>query len=682
MRASGCATWSARTSGVLRVRDIAARFGDRHMFAICRTHYADVPALAGRLEAGRAGADGGSQSSARSDPDGRSTRWRGWPSSAPAGTGPRGGGVARCVTSHRFHPLVEGLLALDRGDVATALEAASRFLRRIGEADRFERVTGLELMVRAAVAGRDARSCGRGCGGARRDRGGYSYGAAARCGVLANGRVAAAGGDAGAGLLLEDAADLFDAAGARYDAALARLELATALRSAGRASSASRADALARDVLRELGACLPEERVGELSPRETEVLQLVARGLSNDDIARELVLSVRTVERHVANIYAKIGASGRTARAIVHRLGARAQHCVVPGERLGTDTDVPPKSAQLAFPVVNAEEETRMPRASRGHRIRDDRDGGLSRGATRASRAVYSVGFESYSSDSDLAEFFRGLPDDRCQCPHWGYVVEGKLSFRYAEGEETFEAGDAYTLRLATRPICPREPRSSSSAPPTRWRRPSESWPRTCDRRASRSDPHGPDRRLRRSLDIPARVRGQEPGGRPRALLDRARRRSVAVLDARCCRARGDRVPRAVQRASPHAWRSTRVRPSRADPAGDGTERASGVARQSRRRPSTRRNRRRVRPRRHGPDGATLAIQFATQGRAWAAARRRLGLLRHHRRTGRMIEAAASPDRHAADRIRLSRSYRQRLKRRISRSSVDAELGGALFSCP
>jgi hypothetical protein len=56
----------------------------------------------------------------------------------------------------------------------------------------------------------------------------------------------------------------------------------------------------------------------------------------------------------------------------------------------------------------------------------------------------YTVGFESYDSDADLAEFFRGLPDDRCQCPHWGYVVKGKLSFRYAEGEETFLAGDAY----------------------------------------------------------------------------------------------------------------------------------------------------------------------------------------------------------------------------------------------
>ena len=36
------------------------------------------------------------------------------------------------------------------------------------------------------------------------------------------------------------------------------------------------------------------------------------------------------------------------------------------------------------------------------------------------------------------------LPDDRCQCPHWGYVINGKLTFRYAEREEVFEAGDAF----------------------------------------------------------------------------------------------------------------------------------------------------------------------------------------------------------------------------------------------
>jgi ethanolamine utilization protein EutQ (cupin superfamily) len=38
----------------------------------------------------------------------------------------------------------------------------------------------------------------------------------------------------------------------------------------------------------------------------------------------------------------------------------------------------------------------------------------------------------------------KGLPDDRCQCPHWGYVVNGRLTFRYADREEISEAGDVF----------------------------------------------------------------------------------------------------------------------------------------------------------------------------------------------------------------------------------------------
>ena len=57
----------------------------------------------------------------------------------------------------------------------------------------------------------------------------------------------------------------------------------------------------------------------------------------------------------------------------------------------------------------------------------------------------YTVGFETYTADADLAPFFAGLPDDRCQCPHWGFVIKGRLTFRYADGsEDTMEAGDAY----------------------------------------------------------------------------------------------------------------------------------------------------------------------------------------------------------------------------------------------
>lgn len=56
----------------------------------------------------------------------------------------------------------------------------------------------------------------------------------------------------------------------------------------------------------------------------------------------------------------------------------------------------------------------------------------------------YTVGFETYKADIDLSPFFEGLPDDRCQCPHWGYVQKGKVTFKFADHDETYETGDAY----------------------------------------------------------------------------------------------------------------------------------------------------------------------------------------------------------------------------------------------
>src|SRR5205807_4572066 len=53
---------------------------------------------------------------------------------------------------------------------------------------------------------------------------------------------------------------------------------------------------------------------GELSVRELEVLELVAAGLTNEAIAERLFLSVRTVERHLSNIYAKLRLSGKRSR--------------------------------------------------------------------------------------------------------------------------------------------------------------------------------------------------------------------------------------------------------------------------------------------------------------------------------------------------------------------------------
>jgi hypothetical protein len=56
----------------------------------------------------------------------------------------------------------------------------------------------------------------------------------------------------------------------------------------------------------------------------------------------------------------------------------------------------------------------------------------------------YTVGFESFHEDADGTPLFRGLPDDRCQAEHWGYVFRGRVTFRYADHDEVYEAGDAY----------------------------------------------------------------------------------------------------------------------------------------------------------------------------------------------------------------------------------------------
>ncbi len=65
--------------------------------------------------------------------------------------------------------------------------------------------------------------------------------------------------------------------------------------------------------------------VDGLSPRELEILRLAARGLDNEDIAAALTLSIRTVERHLSNTYAKLDLHGKSARtAAVARLLTRA----------------------------------------------------------------------------------------------------------------------------------------------------------------------------------------------------------------------------------------------------------------------------------------------------------------------------------------------------------------------
>lgn len=53
---------------------------------------------------------------------------------------------------------------------------------------------------------------------------------------------------------------------------------------------------------------------------------------------------------------------------------------------------------------------------------------------------------EEYSTHFDTSPLFEGLPNDRCHCPHWGYMLSGRIYVEYGSGEETISAGDVFYL--------------------------------------------------------------------------------------------------------------------------------------------------------------------------------------------------------------------------------------------
>lgn len=303
-----------------RVEEIATRLNDAVIFTMCRTYYGEVLVWRGawdeaELTLAAAGRDLASAGRDASDSLVRLAELR--------RRQRRFAEADALLAEAEGHPLagiVAAGLAVDRGETRHGAEEAERYLRRVGTGDRLMRIPALELLVQARLAlgrTREAQRAAEELAAIADDVGTAPLRAAA---LLARGRIEANAQSEHALATLEDAVDLFRASGVRAEAAVARLELAAALRQLGREKQAERAEATARRGLAELGVVLPERpqprrRPEELTRRERDVLRLLAQGRSNDGIAAELVLSVRTVESHVASIYSKIGVSGRTARA-------------------------------------------------------------------------------------------------------------------------------------------------------------------------------------------------------------------------------------------------------------------------------------------------------------------------------------------------------------------------------
>ena len=144
----------------------------------------------------------------------------------------------------------------------------------------------------------------------------------------ARGSLLLAGGQAGAaGAELRRSGTAWQELDAPYEAARVRLALARTCRALGDHDTADLELEAAQAVFEQLGAVPALAQVAELAgrpaprpaggltAREVEVLRLVATGASNREIAQTLVISEKTVARHVANILTKLGAPSRTAAA-------------------------------------------------------------------------------------------------------------------------------------------------------------------------------------------------------------------------------------------------------------------------------------------------------------------------------------------------------------------------------
>jgi DNA-binding CsgD family transcriptional regulator len=218
-------------------------------------------------------------------------------------------------------------LALLRLAQGNADAAAAAIRRAVGETTLpLKRAALLPAYVEIVLAGGDldaARTACRELDEIAARQASDMLGAAA---AYARGQLALAEGDARGGLAaLRQAWDAWQELGAPYEAARARAPLGSACFAMGDEETAALELDAARSVFAELGAAADFARaespgrrqvVGNthgLTARQLEVLQLVAAGKSNREIAAALVISEHTVARHLQDVYAKLDVSSRTA---------------------------------------------------------------------------------------------------------------------------------------------------------------------------------------------------------------------------------------------------------------------------------------------------------------------------------------------------------------------------------
>ncbi len=320
----------ARAAQWCRVmRRYVERWSARHLFGVCRTAYGGVLATHGDWPTAESELTGALEDLAATRP--------GLAAPAAVRLGELRARQGRLDDARRLFESVRpwpravvalGQLDLEAGDAEAAADAAERVLRVLDSAGPLERLPALELLARASAAGGHLEAASAAV--AELDAAAAALGTPymhGRARAVTADVLLAAGDPGGARRAAEDATDAFGRCAAPYEEARARLALSRALHALGRSERSAAEAAAARDALAVLGIRNAGRDASgqELSPRETEILRLVAEGLSDAEIAERLVLSPHTVHRHVANVRTKLRAPSRAAAvAAATRLGLLA----------------------------------------------------------------------------------------------------------------------------------------------------------------------------------------------------------------------------------------------------------------------------------------------------------------------------------------------------------------------
>jgi DNA-binding CsgD family transcriptional regulator len=212
-------------------------------------------------------------------------------------------------------------LRLGQGKRDAALAAIRRLSAETTEP--LKRAALLPAHVEIALAAGETEEARKACDELERLAAKYESSMLAAMVAYAQGVVALQEGDCEPALVaLRAAQRIWLDLDAPYEVARTRALLAQACTELGDSEAAALELESARSVFRELGAAPDLARIEResgaahgLSPRELEVLRLVAAGKSNRQIAAELVISEHTVARHVQNIYTKLGLSSRAGAA-------------------------------------------------------------------------------------------------------------------------------------------------------------------------------------------------------------------------------------------------------------------------------------------------------------------------------------------------------------------------------